>query len=86
MATFLMFTSHTPFHPDACTFRINGNLRTYQLHATDEGQGAPASAAPHGLLLLLCPRAEESLSNSKISSCTFTTQIPEGRPAGWQPS
>lgn len=31
--------------------RINSNLNTYQLHATDEGQGAPAATAPHGVLL-----------------------------------
>ncbi|KAK5880078.1 hypothetical protein CesoFtcFv8_023142 [Champsocephalus esox] len=34
---------------------INSKKTTYQLHATDEGQGAPATTAPHGVLLPLSP-------------------------------
>lgn len=56
--------------------RINSNLSTYQLHATDEGQGAPATTAPHDVLLRLC-RGPRGAGNPKIS------QAPHQGPSVW---
>lgn len=58
-----------------CHTGFNNNLNTYQLHATDESQGAPATTAPHRVLLLLLssdPRGEKKKQlNSQISSRTL---------------
>lgn len=56
-----------------CWTQMKSDLDTHQLHATDEGQGAPATTAPHGVLLLHNhhlsgdPRGEDN-SGAKNSS------------------
>lgn len=58
-------------------YRINSNCSTYQLHATDEGQGASATTAPHDVLLPLCggPRGAKARESSQIPPVTIR-QLP----------
>lgn len=62
---------------------INSNVNTHQLHATDEGQGAPATAAPHDVLLALSggPRGAETPQDLSFK----IQKLPKGRLAGLQP-